>query len=316
MTMTEALREAEHVHGTNVLLSDDVPKGVEAQGAPSVQEVGAPGKCLACVRTGHYVRDCRLLKAYKQKVGWKGGASPGRIAKHKGPRDKRTQSRRGHPGSKRKMFRKRRAEVAEVGKDEDDYVDPEGDTDEEAWASEMTDSHDEEEASGPGKRMRPGIRETTSPRPHDQGQNKRTVAVDNVEITEKHHNNQRFKHYLPMEIKGHQCGVVVDSGNRWRNIMSEDFATRIGIRASDLRPLQQNTRVMSVRAGADLHVLGEPKEPLVMKLKHNGKTYTTQPAIIRGMHSAFNLSGPWLKTMGWDDLHSQGCLRIDGSPCP
>ena len=47
-TMTEALREAEHVHGTNVLLSDDVPKGVEAQGTPSVQEVGAPGKCLAC----------------------------------------------------------------------------------------------------------------------------------------------------------------------------------------------------------------------------------------------------------------------------
>ncbi len=29
-TMTEALREAEHVHRTNVLLSDDIPKGVEA----------------------------------------------------------------------------------------------------------------------------------------------------------------------------------------------------------------------------------------------------------------------------------------------
>ena len=108
----------------------------------------------------------------------------------------------------------------------------------------------------------------------------------------------------------------MDSGNRWRNIMSEDFATRIGIRTSDLRPLQQNTRVTSVRAGADLHVLGEPKEPLTMRLKHNGKTYTTRPAVIRGMHSAFNLSGPWLKTMGWDDLHSQGGLRIDRQPVP
>ncbi len=98
--------------------------------------------------------------------------------------------------------------------------------------------------------------------------------------------------------------------------MSEDFATRIGIRANDLRPLQQNTRVTSVRVGPDLHILGEPKEPLVMKLKHNGKTYTTRPAVIRGMHSAFNLSGPWLKTMGWDDLHSQGCLRIDGQSVP
>ena len=97
--------------------------------------------------------------------------------------------------------------------------------------------------------------------------------------------------------------------------MSEDF-TRIGIRVGDLRPLQQNIQVTSVRAGADLHILGEMKEPLVMKLKHTGKTYITRPAVIRGMHSAFNLSGPWLKMMGWDDLHSQGCLMMDRQPVP
>ncbi len=38
----------------------------------------------------------------------------------------------------------------------------------------------------------------SSSRPHNQGQNRRTVAVDNVEITERHHNNQKFKHYLPI----------------------------------------------------------------------------------------------------------------------
>ncbi len=96
--------------------------------------------------------------------------------------------------------------------------------------------------------------------------------------------------------------------------MSEDFATRIGIRVNDLRPLQQNMQVTSLRAGANLHMLGKMKEPLVRKLKHTGKTYTTQPAVIRGMNSAFNLSRPWLKMMGWDDLHSQGCLKIDGQP--
>ncbi len=53
-----------------------------------------------------------------------------------------------------------------------------------------------------------------------------------------------------------------------------------------------------------------------MRLKHTSKTYTTRLAVIRGMHSAFNLSGPWLKTMGWDDLHSQGCLMIDEQPIP
>ncbi len=145
-TLTEALREAEHVHRTNVLLSDDIPKGVEAQGVPSVQEVGAPSKCLACDRTGHYVRDCRLLKAYKKKVGWRGGASPGRAIKHKGPKDKQVQGRRGHPTLRKKTFTKKWAEVAEVCEEEDDFAEPEGGTDKEAaWTSEMSDSHDEEE---------------------------------------------------------------------------------------------------------------------------------------------------------------------------
>ncbi len=98
--------------------------------------------------------------------------------------------------------------------------------------------------------------------------------------------------------------------------MSEDFATRIGIRASDLRPLQQHTQVTSVTVGADLQVLGETKELILMKLRHTGRVYATRPAVIRGMHSAFNLSGPWVKTMGWDDLHSKGCLMIDERPVP
>ncbi len=145
-TMTEVLREAEHVHGTNVLLSDDVPKGVEAQGVPSVQEVGAAGKCLTCDRNGHYVRDCRLLKAYKKKVGWKGSAPPGRTIKPKGPKDRWAQGRRSHPTLRKKTFTKKRAEVAEVCEEEDDFAEPEGGTDKEAaWTSETSDSHNEEE---------------------------------------------------------------------------------------------------------------------------------------------------------------------------
>ncbi len=47
---------------------------------------------------------------------------------------------------RKKTFHKKRAEVAEVGEEEGDFVDPEGGTDEEAaWTSETSDSHDEEE---------------------------------------------------------------------------------------------------------------------------------------------------------------------------
>ncbi len=66
--------------------------------------------------------------------------------KHKSPKDKQTQSRRGHPTLKKKAFTKKRAEVAEVCKEEGDFAEPEGGTDEEAaWTSETSDSHDEEE---------------------------------------------------------------------------------------------------------------------------------------------------------------------------
>ena len=62
------------------------------------------------------------------------------------PKNTRATGQRGRPGPKRKVLHKKRAEVAEVGEgvDEDDFVDPEGDTDEEAWTSEATDSLDEE----------------------------------------------------------------------------------------------------------------------------------------------------------------------------
>ncbi len=116
-TMAEVLREAEHVHGMNLLLANDPLKGVEAQGAPSVKEVGAPGKCLACDRTGHYIHDCRLLRAYKKKIGWKGGAASSLAAKHKGPKEKGARVWKEKPGQKKKTFAKKRAEVAEVYKE-------------------------------------------------------------------------------------------------------------------------------------------------------------------------------------------------------
>ncbi len=64
-------------------------------------------------------------------------------------------------------------------------------------------------------------------------------------------------------------------------------------------------------------MVGETLKPL--KLMVQGKalmSYPFQPAIVRGLHTAINLSGPWLKTQGWDDLHSQGCLSIEGNQVP
>ena len=56
--------------------------------------------------------------------------------------------------------------------------------------------------------MRPGTGETASSRLHDQGQNRCTVAVDNVEITKKHHNNCRVIYLL----SGNDTKVI---GTHW-----------------------------------------------------------------------------------------------------
>ncbi len=63
-------------------------------------------------------------------------------------------------------------------------------------------------------------------------------------------------------------------------------------------------------------VLGETPRPLKLIVQGMNKSYLFQPAIVRGLCTTVNLSGPWLKTQGWDDLHSQGCLSIEGNQVP
>ncbi len=37
-----------------------------------------------------------------------------------------------------------------------------------------------------------------------------------------------------------------------------------------------------------------------------------RPPIVKSVHTAVDILGPWLQTIGWDDLHSKGCLSIEG----
>ncbi len=38
--------------------------------------------------------------------------------------------------------------------------------------------------------------------------------------------------------------------------------------------------------------------------------------MVRGLHTVINVLGRWLKTQGWDNLHSAGCLSIEGNRVP
>ncbi len=74
--------------------------------------------------------------------------------------------------------------------------------------------------------------------------------------------------------------------------------------------------VITAKKDIMVTVLGETPQPLKLMVRGMDKVYPFQPAIVRGLHTAINLSGPWLKTQGWDDLHSQGCMSIEGQHIP
>ncbi len=112
-----------------------------------MQEVGTLGKCLACDRPGHYVRDCRMLKEYKKKYGWKKGSMPSPTGKHESPKGGWPATQKGKLAQKRQVPVKKRTVVVELQEEEGDYEEPEGGSNEEiAEVSESSEDNDLEGA--------------------------------------------------------------------------------------------------------------------------------------------------------------------------
>ncbi len=85
---------------------------------------------------------------------------------------------------------------------------------------------------------------------------------------------------------------------------------------AEAKPIQPAPQVTTAQKGITVTMLGETPRPLKLMVQGMNKVYPFQPAIVKGLHTAINLSRPWLKTQGWDDLHSQGCLSIQGNRIP
>ena len=117
--------------------------------------------------------------------------------------------------------------------------------------------------------------------------------------------------YLPLSLDGHPCHALVDSGNLWRSVISDQFAKTLGLGTKHIRPLDQGT-VGTAKEGASLRVLGETRQPLSLRIAQTGQTFRFTPAVVKGLSMDVNLSHPWLAVRGWDHLHSEGCLKIDG----
>ena len=128
-------------------------------------------------------------------------------------------------------------------------------------------------------------------------------------LAEKAHS---YKHLVPVEIGKVSTCALVDSGNLWRTVISEAMLTRLGLSTADLRPIHGVTTVGTAKKGEQLTSLGELRRPVTIRLGGLGAVYRIRPAVIQGLAMDVNLSGPFLRTHGIDQLHSEDALVIGG----
>jgi transposase InsO family protein len=148
-------------------------------------------------------------------------------------------------------------------------------------------------------------------RPHQNegGRERLDGLIAHVELTDKSHNI--YRRFLPIKIDTTTCAALVDSGNLWRNVISVDMLKRLGMNETDLRPIGR-TRLATAKEGADLKILGELKRPIYLALGGTGTKIKDRPVVVEGLNMAFNLSGPFMKQHGIDQLHSQDSIVYQG----
>ena len=59
-------------------------------------------------------------------------------------------------------------------------------------------------------------------------------------------------------------------------------------------------------------VLGQVSSPLTLQVQGCATKYTFSPVVIQGLAMDVNISGPWMAHHNWDQLHSEGSIKIQG----
>jgi hypothetical protein len=98
--------------------------------------------------------------------------------------------------------------------------------------------------------------------------------------------------------------------------MSEDFMSQLGYSRKDLCPLPGKTSIGTAKVGSALEIVGQFREPIYLSLGGGSTKLKTFPVVLKGLASAFNISGPFMKRYNIDQLHSEDSLRVMGKKIP
>ena len=130
-----------------------------------------------------------------------------------------------------------------------------------------------------------------------------------------HNHSASYCKFVPVKVASCSASALVDSGNVWRNVISEAFFNRLGFSKRCLRPLP-GVKVGTAKANSTLEVLGELTFPLKITLGDHPTKFRFQPVVLRNLAMDVNLCGPFLKEYGIDQIHSRNCLKVQNRFVP
>ena len=113
--------------------------------------------------------------------------------------------------------------------------------------------------------------------------------------------------FLPVTLDTTPCLALPDSGNNWRNVISESLMTRLGYTLKQLRPLLKH-KVSSANK-SPLVVLGELPMSIPFRIHGLSTPFKTRPAVIRHLHTDFNISINFMRAHGINELHAENCIQ-------
>ena len=124
---------------------------------------------------------------------------------------------------------------------------------------------------------------------------------------------ESYKYYVPLTINNRPLTFgLVDSGNTWSCAISADLMKQLNLTQSDLTPIPGVPTVGTAHKDGHLKVLGMCKQPLKISFGDLPTKFSCQPVVLEGLSMPFNISGPYMKKHGIDQLHSEDALRIAG----
>jgi len=91
----------------------------------------------------------------------------------------------------------------------------------------------------------------------------------------------------------------------------------LGFSKEDLLSLPE-TAVGTAKSGTQLTILGELAEALVCRFRAcpGAPAFSIKPAVLDNLSMDINISGPFLKAQGIDQIHSEGALSYHGFCVP